>query len=380
MLIKGGIRMRKWIVLLVAVLMVGVFLTACGSGKTDGGGSSGGNSSSSGGSGGGSGSGGSGSGSTSKMVIKVGHGGAPGDVINQSVDVFKQYVEERTNGRYEIQNFGASQLGNERDLIEGVSLGTVEMTLVTNAPLGNFVPEALFYDLPGLFNGLDHVHKVAESPIVQEWLKEKLLGQNLRLLAVTDGGFRNITNNVRPIVELSDLQGIKMRVQESPMIVATYNAIPGVSPVPIPIGDLYSALEQKIVDAQENPALLINDFKFYEVQKYLSLTEHSYFPRHLLINENVWQKIPPEDQEIFLEAAKKLQTFKNDYYARENPKMIDELKSKGMEVNEVSAQFKEQFAALMQEKVYPEFYDEIGGGDAAKGREIVEEIIRLGNE
>jgi TRAP-type C4-dicarboxylate transport system substrate-binding protein len=94
----------------------------------------------------------------------------------------------------------------------------------------------------------------------------------------------------------------------------------------------------------------------------------------------VWQKIPPEDQEIFLEAAKKLQTFKNDYYARENPKMIDELKSKGMEVNEVSAQFKEQFAALMQEKVYPEFYDEIGGGDAAKGREIVEEIIRLGNE
>lgn len=362
--------MRKWTLFIVALFILSVFMAGCGSGQMNNGSStdnseSGSNAASNAG--------------KKPTVIKVGHGGAPGDVLNQSVDVFKKYVEEHTNGRYEIQNFGASQLGNERDLIEGVSLGTVDMTLVTNAPLGNFVPEALFYDLPGLFKGLDHVHKVAESPIVQEMLKEKLLGQQLRLLAVTDGGFRNITNNIRPIVDLSDLQGLKMRVQESPMIVATYNALPGVSPVPIPIGDLYSSLEQKIVDGQENPALLINDFKLYEVQKYLSLTEHSYFPRHLLINEKLWQKIPQEDQEIFLAAAKEMQAFKNDFYARENPKMIEQLKSYGMEVNEVSAEFKEQFSALMREKVYPEFYDEIGGGDAAKGQEIVEEIIKLGN-
>src|SRR5690606_27214259 len=113
-----------------------------------------------------------------------------GDVLYQSVDVMSEYVKEHTNGRYIIENYGSSQLGNERDLIEGVTLGTVDMTLVTNAPLGNFVQEALFYDLPGLYKNLEHVHRVAESPIVQEYFAEKTLEKNLRLLTVTDGGFR----------------------------------------------------------------------------------------------------------------------------------------------------------------------------------------------
>lgn len=311
-------------------------------------------------------------------TIRLGHGGAHGDVLNQSVDVFSDYIKEHTDERYIVENYGASQLGNERDLIEGVSLGTVDMTLVTNAPLGNFVPEALFYDLPALYKDLDHVHKVAESPIVQEMLSEKLLEKNIRLLTVTDGGFRNITNNVRPIVTMEDFDGISMRVQESPIIMETYKALPGITPTPIPIGDLYTALEQGIADAQENPALLINDFKLYEVQKYLTLTEHSYFPRHLFINENLWQSIPDDDKEVFVEAAKEMQTFKNNYYKTENEKMIDELQSKGMEVNTPDEEMMTEFFNIMKEKVYPQFYAEIGSGDEEEGKKIIEDIIEMG--
>ena len=324
--------------------------------------------------------GGSGGGEgTSSGTLKLGHGGAPGDVLTQSVDLLNELIQEGTDGRWSVENYGASQLGNERDLVEGVSMGTVDMTLVTNAPLGNFVSEALFYDLPGLYRDLDHVHAVAESPLIDDHLAPALLEKNLRLLGVTDGGFRNITNSRGPISTLTDLEGIKMRVQESPMIMATYDAIPGVSPVPVPIGDLYTSLDQGIVDAQENPAILVRDFKFYEVQSYMTLTQHSYFPRHFLVNESVWESLSDEDRKVFEEAIAQVVTFKNDYYATENQNALDELEAAGMNINEPGEAFSSDLAELMRAEVYSQFYEDIGGGDAKKGEEIIQQIIDLGN-
>lgn len=311
-------------------------------------------------------------------VLRLGHGGAPGDVLTQSVDHFNELLQEATDGRWSVENYGASQLGNERDLVEGVSLGTVDMTLVTNAPIGNFVPEALFYDLPGLYRDLDHVHAVAESPIIEEHFAPALLNKNLRLLGITDGGFRNITNSRGPVKTLGDLNGIKMRVQESPMIMATYAAIPGVTPVPVPIGDLYTALDQKIVDAQENPAILVRDFKINEVQDYMTLTGHSYFPRHLIINEAVWTKISEEDQNAFREAAAGMVEFKNNYYADETENAIAELRESGMQIDEPDPSFNSELADIMRREVYPQFYSEIGGGDADAGERLIQQIIELG--
>lgn len=336
-----------------AALVVGLTLAACGEGG-DGAGESGGG-----------------------TTFRVGHGGSPGDVLDQSLEVFAEEVAERTGGRYTIEIYGASQLGNERDLVEGVSMGTVDMTLVTNAPIGNFVPEALVYDLPGLYTDLDHVHAVAESPIVQEGLASAFLENDLRLLAVTDGGFRNITNDEHEVRTLSDLSGLKMRVQESPTILATYSAIPGVTAVPVPIGDLYSSLEQGVVDAQENPAILVRDFQFDEVQQYMTLTGHSFFPRHLLINEPKWQSLSEEDQQAFMDAATVAKDYKNEYYADETDQAIADLKASGMEVVEADPGFADEFYTLMEAEVYPEFYDEIGGGDAAKGEQIVADIRAL---
>lgn len=318
-----------------------------------------------------------GEGSSDGQALRLGHGGAPGDILTQSVERFDELVQEGTDGRWSVENYGASQLGNERDLVEGVSLGTVDMTLVTNAPIGNFVPETLLYDLPGLYQDLDHVHAVAESSIIEDHLAPALLEKDLRLLGITDGGFRNITNSTREVHTIQDLSGIKMRVQESPMIMATYGALPGVTPVPVPIGDLYTSLDQGVVDAQENPAILVRDFKFDEVQDYLTLTEHSYFPRHLLINEGIWASMSEADQQVFRDAAAEMVEFKNDYYAAETEAALAELEQNGMEVIEPDPSFKDEFAELMQAEVYPEFYDEIGGGDAAKGEQLVQQIIDL---
>lgn len=311
------------------------------------------------------------------QALRLGHGGAPGDILTQSVERFDELVQDGTDGRWSVENNGASQLGNERDLVEGVSLGTVDMTLVTNAPIGNFVPEALFYDLPGLYQDLEHVQAVAESPIIEEHLAPALLEKDLRLLGVTDGGFRNITNSKHPVQTLDDLSGLKMRVQESPMIMATYEAVPGVTPVPVPIGDLYTALDQGVVDAQENPAILVRDFKFYEVQDYMTLTGHSYFPRHLLINEAIWASMSEEDQQVFRDAAAEMVQFKNNYYAEETDAALDELRENGMEIVEPDSSFKSEFGELMKSEVYPEFYDEIGGGDPAKGEQLVQQILDL---
>jgi len=311
------------------------------------------------------------------VKIRLGHAGPPGDVMNQSIDLLSEYVKEHTDGKYVIENFGASQLGNERDLIEGISLGTIDMTLVTNPPLDNFIPEASFYELPGLYTDLDHVHKVANSDVVRDYFAEKTLEKNMRLLAVTDGGFRSITSSVKPINELDDLRGLKIRVQESPLIEDTYHAIPGASPTPIPVGDLYTSLEQGIIDGQENPPILINDLKLAEVQKYLTLTEHSYFPRHLFINEEVWSDLPEDVQDVFIEGSKEMEKFKNDYYKNESEQALEELKERGLEVNEPDDDFLDELFELMEETVYPKYYKDIGGGDKEKGEKIVQEIIDM---
>ena len=311
------------------------------------------------------------------VTLRLGHGGSPGDVLDQSIEILTEHLDEHTEGRVVIENYGASQLGNERDLIEGVGIGTVDMTLVTNAPLGNFVPEALFYDLPALYADLDHVHAVAESSITTEVLAGALLERDMRLLTVTDGGFRHITNRAREITEPQDLAGIKMRVQESAVIQATYEAIDGVTAVPVPIGDLYTALEQGVVDAQENPTILTRDFQFNEVQAYMTLTAHSYFPRHLIINEDAWEQLRESDQQALQEGAEIMKEFKNAYYEDEDEQAREELEERGMTVSESTSEFDEALQERMQAEVWPQFYEQIGGGNAARGEEIVDEIMAM---
>lgn len=307
-----------------------------------------------------------------QVVFKLAHAGASEDVMNKAALKFSEIVEKETKGRVKIEVFGTSQLGNERDIAEGIQLGTIGMGLVSNGSISGFVPMAGLWDLPYLFRDLDHAHAVANGPIGDK-LKEKMTKKGLYVLAINDGGFRHITNSRGPIKSLDDLDGIKIRVMESAIMKATFDAIPGMSATPLAFGELYSALEQGVVDAQENPLTLIESMKFYEVQDYLSLTGHFYYPRYFLVNTEKFKKLSEEDQQIVLDAAKEASIYNNETNVSLKEELLTKLKEHGMNINEVSEEFKKNFKAIMEEKVYPEFYDDIGG-TKEKGKQIIEEI------
>lgn len=311
-----------------------------------------------------------------KVVFKLAHTGALDDVMNKASLKLSELVKERTNGRIDIQVFGASQLGNERDILEGLQLGTIDMGLVSNGPLSGFEPMAGFWDLPYLYKDLEHAHAVANSDIAKE-LEVKLDEAGLHVLSINDGGFRHITNSKRPIQKIEDLNGIKIRVMESAIMKATFDAVPGMAATPLPFGELYSSLEQGVVEAQENPVTLIDSMKFNEVQDYLSLTGHFYYPRYFFMNNDKFKSLSKDDQDIIVTAAEEASKYNNEQNVALEKSLLTDLKEKGMKINEVDSQFKDKFQKIMIEKVYPAFYEKIGGTEE-KGKEIIQKIQELG--
>jgi tripartite ATP-independent transporter DctP family solute receptor len=279
-------------------------------------------------------------------------------------------VEERTNGAIRVDIYPAAQLGDARTIVEGVQMGTIEMADIENGPMGRFVPEAMLWDLPFIFRDIDHAHNVLDGD-VGKYVQKKYDDVGIRHLAYNDGGFRYFTNNVRPIRNMDDLQGLKIRVMESKVMIDTINAF-GASAVPMAFGELYTALQQGVVDGQENPMNLIYSQRFYEVQKYLSLSGHFYYPRQYITNLNWFNNLSEEHQKIIAEAAKEACDIQREELAKYEIEMKKVLQEKGMEINEVD---KTKFIETSQEKIYPAYYETIGGGDADYGKELVQRIV-----
>lgn len=308
----------------------------------------------------------------SDVNIKMAHNGNtnPDDPQNVGVQAFKEMVEERSNGEISIQIYPAGQLGDARTIVEGIQLGTIEMADVENGPMGGFVPEAMLWDLPFIFRNIDHAHKILDGEIGQT-VQEKYQDVGIRHLAYNDGGFRYFTNDQRPINSMEDLEGLKIRVMESEVMIDTINAF-GASAVPMSFGELYTALQQGVVDGQENPMNLIYSQRFYEVQDYLSLSEHFYYPRQYIASENWWQTLGEEHQEILALAAVEASNIQRDALVEYELEMRNVLEEKGMQINEVE---KDAFIEAAREKIYPSFYETLGGGDASRGEELIEAIM-----
>jgi tripartite ATP-independent transporter DctP family solute receptor len=310
--------------------------------------------------------------SAKPIVIKFAHNGntIPEDPQNVACTAFKKMVEERTNGAIRVDIYPAAQLGDARTIVEGVQMGTIEMADIENGPMGRFVPEAMLWDLPFIFRDIDHAHNVLDGD-VGKYVQKKYDDVGIRHLAYNDGGFRYFTNNVRPIRNMDDLQGLKIRVMESKVMIDTINAF-GASAVPMAFGELYTALQQGVVDGQENPMNLIYSQRFYEVQKYLSLSGHFYYPRQYITNLNWFNNLSEEHQKIIAEAAKEACDIQREELAKYEIEMKKVLQEKGMEINEVD---KTKFIETSQEKIYPAYYETIGGGDADYGKELVQRIV-----
>jgi TRAP-type transport system periplasmic protein len=249
-----------------------------------------------------------------------------------AIDTFAREVEARTNGRYKIQTFYAGALGAERESVEGVQLGTLDLTLTSTGPLPNFVPEVAILDIPFLFRDYAHARAVLDGPIGQEMLL-KFPPKGMVGLAWAENGFRHMTNSKRPVNLPEDLKGLKMRTMENPIHIEAYRQF-GILPTPMAFTEVFTALQQGTVDGQENPLSVITAAKLDQVQKNLTLTGHVYSPAIFLMNKAQWDKLSAADKQAFLDAAKEAVKANRARIDEDERKAVADLRSKGMVIVE----------------------------------------------
>lgn len=281
-----------------------------------------------------------------------------------AVDTFAAEVEKRTGGRYKIQNFYASALGNEREAIEAVQLGTLDMAMSSTGPVPNFVPELAILDIPFLFRDYAHARSTLDGPIGQEMLK-KFDPIGIKALAWGENGFRHMTNSKVSVRTPDDLKGLKMRTMENPTHMQAYKGF-GIIPTPMAISEVFTALQQGTVDGQENPISVIQAWKFEQVQKHLTLTGHVYSPAFIMMNKGLWDGLSDADKQHFLDAAKEAVKANRARIDEDEKNGVAYLRSKGMEVIEDVDRTKFQEALA---PVFAEFSKKFGEDNIKRLRE-----------
>ena len=241
------------------------------------------------------------------FVFKLGHIADPENPYAKGAEKFAQLVKEKTGGKVEVQVFPSSQLGNQRDLVEGTQFGTIDFTMTSTAVLGNFLPQVAVFDLPFIFRDVQHAYKALDTVGME--IAQKL--QGMKLLAYYENGVRHMTNSKRPIRKPEDMKGLKIRVMEQPIYIEMIKALGG-NPTPMAFGELFTALQQGVVDGQENPAAHIYTARFFEVQKYISLTAHTYSAEPMLVSLAAWNKLPKDLQEKVQTAANESRDWQRD--------------------------------------------------------------------
>lgn len=271
-------------------------------------------------------------------------------------EAFLAKLSELSGGAFTGEQAAAGQLGGERDLIEGLQIGSIDAVITSTGPLGNFVPEVYALDLPFLFRDYDHARKTLDGDIGQELLG-KINENNLVGLAWAENGFRHVTNSQRPVLTPADLEGLKLRTMENKMHMAAFTGM-GASPTPMAFPEVFGALQQGVVDGQENPVTVITASKFWEVQKYVTLTGHVYSPAVFLVSPALFDGLTDEQKGWFMEAAKAGVVANRAEVNRLEETGVQILRDNGMEV--ITDIDKAPFAALAEATAYSVYSDQYG--------------------
>ena len=271
-------------------------------------------------------------GAQAQTVLKIGYTVPKESHYGVGATVFCDEIEKGTQGRYKCQHFPSSALGGEREMVESAQLGTIDLVMTSTGPVGNFVPETKIVDIPFLFRDYDHARKTLDGPIGQDILT-KFPSKGLVALAWTENGFRHMTNSKRPMMQASDASGLKMRTMENKVHMDGYKTM-GIQPTPMAFPEVFGALQQGVIDGQENPIPVILSAKLYQVQKYLSLTGHVYSPALLIMSAVAYKKVPDADKKVFTEAAKHAATAQRKRVNDDEANGIAKLKTEGMQVLE----------------------------------------------
>lgn len=267
-------------------------------------------------------------------MIRFGYGLNEQSNQGRAVKVFAQEVEKASGGKMRVRAIGAAALGSDVQMQQALIGGAQEMMVGSTATLVGITKEMAIWDTPFLFNNAKEADAVLDGPVGQK-VMDKLQDKGLVGLAYWENGFRNLTNNKQPVNKLEDLNGIKLRVMQNNVFLESFKTL-GANAVPLPFSELFTALETKTVDGQENPYNTILSSKFYEVQKYLTVTNHVYSPWIVTVSKKWWDGLSRDEQKILMDAARKSRDFERQDTRAEAAKALGDLKAKGMQINELS--------------------------------------------
>lgn len=265
-----------------------------------------------------------------KIELRMAQASAADGAIGQSMEQFAQLVSEKSNGNIEITVFHNGQLGTERDNVEACQLGNLDMAVVNNSVMANFIPWFSAFDLPYVIEGSDHADKVFLGEIGDEMLSS-MDDIGVHGLSIWESGFRNLTNSLRPVNTLADVSGLRIRVMENQVHQALWMAL-GADAVPMNWSDAYTAMQQGAIDGQENPTTVIDKNNVAEVNDQLAITEHVYSTVAVIMSPSVWASLGEENQQIITEAMEEIEVSERELSRQMEEEAIATLESEGMSV------------------------------------------------
>jgi tripartite ATP-independent transporter DctP family solute receptor len=298
--------------------------------------------------------------------IKFGHVGEPGSLFATSAEEFARRANAKLGNKAKVVVYGSSQLGGDKELLQKLKLGTVDMALPSTVMSSEADIFGVF-EMPYLVKDRGHMKKI-EKEVFWSKIEPAAEKKGLKVLAVWENGYRHITNSKKPINTPADLQGVKLRVPEGKWRVKMFQTY-GANPAPMKFSEVFTALQTGVMDGQENPFTQIYSAKFQEVQKYLSLTGHVYTPAYVTVGARKWATLPEDVRKTLEEVAKETQAYVYDKAAKEDEDLLGKLKSAGMQVNTPN---KDAFVAASK-PVYDEFSKEVAGS-----KEVIDRAIALG--
>lgn len=252
------------------------------------------------------------------------------DGFHAAATKFQELVAERSDGKISVEIFPNATLGDERTLLEGMQIGTIDMGVITNGPVSNFLEDIAVFEMPFLFPSAEKAYEVLDGPIGQELL-DRLSEVNLKGLAYAERGFRNLTNSERPINIPEDIEGLQVRVMENPVYIDTFREL-GADAIPMAWTEALTAMQQGTIDGQENPVGVVYSFKLNETQTHMTMTRHAYAPAIFVMGLSVWDNLAPEAQEIVVQAARDAAAYERQLNAEQESVQLQELRDAGMTV------------------------------------------------
>jgi tripartite ATP-independent transporter DctP family solute receptor len=298
--------------------------------------------------------------------LKLGHVGEPGSLFQASSDEYAKRVNEKLAGKVKIVTFGSSQLGGDKELIQKLKLGTVDMALPSTVMTSEVDLFGIF-ELPYIVKDRAHMARI-EKDVFWPTLAPETEKKGLKVLAVWENGYRHITNNKKPVRVPDDLKGFKLRVPEGKWRVKMFQEY-GANPSPMKFSELFTALQTGVMDGQENPFTQIYSAKLQEVQKFLSLSGHVYTPAYLLVGSRKYATLPADVRKVLEDTARETQAWVYAKATQEEKDLLEKLKQAGMQVNEVD---KNAFIAASK-GIYDDFGKEVAGA-----KPLIDKAVALG--